>query len=98
MAEAERQELEEFKEACLLPKTEGVAFATDKLAAVQASVKEQFKDVFLELKEALEVRPFMFRSRFLCSGLKKIQLTYTRTPSLVCTHDLFRAAPGHSPW
>ncbi|CAM9866966.1 unnamed protein product, partial [Ectocarpus sp. 12 AP-2014] len=64
LAEAERQELEEFKEACLLPQTEGVAFATDKLAAVQASVKEQFKDVFLELKEALEAhKKFVLRTR-----------------------------------
>ncbi|CAM9796586.1 unnamed protein product [Ectocarpus sp. 4 AP-2014] len=64
LAEAEQQELEGFKEACLLPQTEGVAFATDKLAAVQASVKEQFKDVFLELKEALEAhKKFVLRTR-----------------------------------
>ncbi|CAB1105899.1 unnamed protein product [Ectocarpus sp. CCAP 1310/34] len=64
LAEAERQELEEFKVACLLPQTEGVALATDKLAAVQASVKEQFKDVFLELKEALEAhKKFVLRTR-----------------------------------
>ncbi|CBJ28638.1 conserved unknown protein [Ectocarpus siliculosus] len=64
LAEAEQKELEEFKEACLLPQTEGVAFAADKLAAVQASVKEQFKDVFLELKEALEAhKKFVLRTR-----------------------------------
>ncbi|CAM9739817.1 unnamed protein product [Ectocarpus sp. 6 AP-2014] len=64
LAEAEQKELEEFKEACLLPQTEGVAFAADKLAAVQASVKEQFKDVFLELKEALEAhKKFVMRMR-----------------------------------
>ncbi|CAM9609344.1 unnamed protein product [Ectocarpus fasciculatus] len=64
LAEAEQQELEEFKEACLLPQTEGVAFATDKLAAVQDDVKEQFKEVFLELKEALEAhKKFVLRTR-----------------------------------
>ena len=32
-----------------------MAFATEILEAVQADVKEQFKEAFVELKEALEV-------------------------------------------
>lgn len=56
VAEEEQRELEEFQEACLLPQSEGIAYAAEKLAAVQANVKEQFKEVFLELKLSLEVR------------------------------------------
>lgn len=56
LAEAEQRELEEFKEACLLPRSEGVSYAVEKLEALQAEVKEQFREVFVELKDTLEVR------------------------------------------
>lgn len=56
LAEAEDKELEEFRHACAFPQSEGVAFALEKLRDVQTDVKEQFKEVFIELKEALEVR------------------------------------------
>ena len=55
LAEEEQLELEEFQEACVVPESEGVAYAVEKMAAAQTSVKEQFKEVFLELKLSLEV-------------------------------------------
>lgn len=55
LAEEEQLELEEFQEACLVPESEGVAYAVEKMAAAQTSLKEQFKEVFLELKRSLEV-------------------------------------------
>lgn len=48
--------MEEFKEACLLLRSEGVSYAVEKLEALQAEVKCQFREVFVELKETLEVR------------------------------------------
>ena len=44
----------------MLPQSEGVAYAVEKLGAVQANVKEQFKEVFLELKRSLEVTSSSF--------------------------------------
>lgn len=55
LAEEEQLELEEFQDACMLPQSEGVAYAMEKLGSVQANVKEQFKEVFLELKQSIEV-------------------------------------------
>lgn len=55
LAEEEQRELEEFRDACQLPQSEGVAYAVEKMAVAQADVKEQFKEVFLELRESLEV-------------------------------------------
>lgn len=54
-AEADKEELQDLKEACLFPQSDGVTFAAERLEAAQADVKEQFKVVFAELKEALEV-------------------------------------------
>lgn len=55
LAEEEQQELEDFRAACQLPGSEGVPYAVEKLGLAQADVKEQFKEVFLELKQSLEV-------------------------------------------
>lgn len=74
--EEEQLELGEFQEACALPQSEGVAYAVEKLAAVQANVKEQFRDVFLELKQALEVTS---RRRRLKIGLTAYRLIHPRT-------------------
>lgn len=40
----------------MLPQSEGVSFALEKLEAVQTDVKEQFREVFVELKDTLDVR------------------------------------------
>ena len=53
--ELDERELQEFKDACASPHTDGVAFAAEILEAAQSDVKEQFKEAFVELKEALEV-------------------------------------------
>ncbi|CAM9327393.1 unnamed protein product, partial [Hapterophycus canaliculatus] len=64
LAEAEEKEVEEFQQACAFPQSEGVALALEKLRGVQTDVKEQFKEVFFELKEALEThKKFVMRSR-----------------------------------
>eukprot|EP00752_Nemacystus_decipiens_P008313 g7431.t1 len=64
LAEDEQQELEEFQEACLAPESEGVAYAVEKMGEAQANVKEQFKEVFLELKQSLEMhKKFVMRTR-----------------------------------
>lgn len=53
--EAEDKEREELEEACASPQSDGMQFAAERLEVVQTTVKEQFKEVFTELKEALEV-------------------------------------------
>ena len=53
--EIDEKELQDFKDACASPQSDGVAIAADILEAAQADVKEQFKEAFIELKEALEV-------------------------------------------
>lgn len=55
-AATDAKELEELKEACTSPVSEGIAFATKRLEATRTDLKQQFKEVFQELKEALEVR------------------------------------------
>lgn len=54
-AAADAKELEELREACSAPLSEGVQFASSRLEAAQAEVKEQFKVVFQDFKDALEV-------------------------------------------
>lgn len=40
----------------MLPRSEGVSFAMEKLETLETDMKEQFREVFAELKETLEVR------------------------------------------
>lgn len=54
-AAADAKDLEELRAACAAPLSDGAEFATSRFEATRASVKEQFKDVFNELMDALEV-------------------------------------------
>lgn len=55
-AEADEQELNGLEEALESSPAEGVEFATDRLHNAETTVKDQFKEVFQELRDALEVR------------------------------------------
>ena len=54
--EEDAKELEELDMACAEPEIEGLTFAAERLERTQADIKEQFREVFQELKDALEVR------------------------------------------
>lgn len=55
-AEADTKELEDLKEACAAPDSAGLPFAAQRLEMVHVVLKGQFKQVFEELRDALEVR------------------------------------------
>lgn len=52
--EEDLREMKDLQEACVLPRSDGMTYASERLKTMQADVKAQFKEVFLELKEALE--------------------------------------------
>lgn len=48
-------EQDDLNKACMAPQSEGLPFATERLENTQADIKQQFKEVFQELKDTLEV-------------------------------------------
>lgn len=58
--EKDAMELDQLNDACMAPGLEGLPFATEILENTQADIKQQFKEVFQELKDTLEVRSTLY--------------------------------------
>lgn len=53
--EEEEKELQDLEAVCASPEKEGIEFAAVRLETIQDHLKEQFNEIFAELKQTLEV-------------------------------------------